>query len=141
MLLHFPGGLTPNPSDVKGQIDFRNVTFSYPTRKESHILSGLNLSVPAGSVTAVVGASGSGKSTLSSLLMRFYDPNQGKEFCKVKGSRSFQWSYKIAQSFEDISGCIFFQIYNTILSSLHVVGKGLKKSFKKGGRLQVDACL
>lgn len=67
----------PNPSDLKGQIDFRNVTFSYPTRRESNILSGLNLNMPAGTVTAVVGASGSGKSTLSSLLLRFYDPNQG----------------------------------------------------------------
>jgi len=67
----------PSASEVKGQIDFNNVTFSYPTRKDSQILSGMNLSMPAGSMTAVVGSSGSGKSTIASLLMRFYDPNQG----------------------------------------------------------------
>ena len=69
----------PSASEVKGQIDFNNVTFSYPTRKDSQILSGMNLSMPAGSMTAVVGSSGSGKSTIASLLMRFYDPNQGMQ--------------------------------------------------------------
>ena len=69
----------PSASEVKGQIDFTNVTFSYPTRKDSQILSGMNLSMPAGSMTAVVGSSGSGKSTIASLLMRFYDPNQGMQ--------------------------------------------------------------
>lgn len=62
---------------IKGLVEFRDVTFSYPTRAESKILTGLNLSMPAGTVTALVGASGSGKSTIGCLLMRFYDPNQG----------------------------------------------------------------
>ena len=79
MYLYFSGGLMPSASEVKGQIDFNNVTFSYPTRKDSQILSGMNLSMPAGSMTAVVGSSGSGKSTIASLLMRFYDPNQGMQ--------------------------------------------------------------
>ena len=42
------------------------------------IFQGLNLDVPAGSITAVVGPSGSGKSTLGSLLLRLYDPEQGQ---------------------------------------------------------------
>ena len=79
MYLYSSGGLMPSASEVKGQIDFNNVTFSYPTRKDSQILSGMNLSMPAGSMTAVVGSSGSGKSTIASLLMRFYDPNQGMQ--------------------------------------------------------------
>lgn len=41
------------------------------------IFSGLELEIPAGSITAVVGPSGSGKSTLGSLLLRLYDPNKG----------------------------------------------------------------
>lgn len=42
------------------------------------IFSGLDLEIPAGKITAVVGPSGSGKSTLGSLLLRLYDPNQGQ---------------------------------------------------------------
>lgn len=42
------------------------------------IFNGLDLEVPAGSITAVVGPSGSGKSTLGSLLLRLYDPDYGQ---------------------------------------------------------------
>lgn len=44
------------------------------------VFSGLSLEAPASSVTAIVGASGSGKSTLASLLLRYYDPDQGNEY-------------------------------------------------------------
>jgi len=71
------GGSKPI-SGVQGNIQFNNVSFSYPARPEVDIFSNLNLSIPAGSVTAVVGSSGSGKSTLGSLLLRFYDPSNGK---------------------------------------------------------------
>lgn len=76
LYINFPGGLIPR-SHVDGLIEFRNIDFNYPTREEAMILSGLNLTMPAGTVTAVVGSSGSGKSTLGSLLLRFYDPNSG----------------------------------------------------------------
>uniref|UniRef100_A0AAQ5XA56 ATP-binding cassette, sub-family B (MDR/TAP), member 10 n=1 Tax=Amphiprion ocellaris TaxID=80972 RepID=A0AAQ5XA56_AMPOC len=62
---------------LKGQLEFCDVTFSYPTRKEAPIFQNLSLSVPAGTIMAVVGPSGSGKSTLVSLLLRLYDPNAG----------------------------------------------------------------
>lgn len=66
------------PADqLRGRLEFSDVTFSYPTRKEAPIFSNLNLLVPAGSVMAVVGSSGSGKSTLVSLLLRLYDPDAG----------------------------------------------------------------
>ena len=61
-----------------GDISFDNVSFVYPSRPDAQIFSNLNLHIPSGSVTAVVGPSGSGKSTVGGLLMRFYDPNQGK---------------------------------------------------------------
>lgn len=60
-----------------GDVEFRDVHFYYPTRQEVLLFNGLNLAVPNGSVTAVVGSSGSGKSTLAALLMRFYDPSGG----------------------------------------------------------------
>lgn len=63
---------------VKGEIEFREVDFSYPTRPDSPILKGFNLKVQAGKTVGLVGASGSGKSTVVSLLERFYDPANGK---------------------------------------------------------------
>ena len=66
------------PEQLRGQLEFQNVTFSYPTRKDAPIFQDLTLSVPAGTVMAVVGPSGSGKSTLVSLLLRLYDPDSGR---------------------------------------------------------------
>ena len=66
------------PEQLRGQLEFQNVTFSYPTRTDAPILQDLTLSVPAGTVMAVVGPSGSGKSTLVSLLLRLYDPDSGR---------------------------------------------------------------
>lgn len=62
---------------LKGQLEFCDVSFAYPTRKETPIFQNLSVSVPAGSIMAVVGSSGSGKSTLVSLLLRLYDPDAG----------------------------------------------------------------
>ncbi|XP_052469054.1 ATP-binding cassette sub-family B member 10, mitochondrial [Carassius gibelio] len=70
-------GLVLKPEQLKGELEFCNVCFAYPTRKDSPIFQNLNLYVPAGSVMAVVGSSGSGKSTLVSLLLRLYDPDSG----------------------------------------------------------------
>jgi len=70
------GGLIPS-STPTGDIQFNNVTFSYPTRPDVPILKCLNLSVPPNTVVAVVGGSGSGKSTLGSLLLRLYEPDSG----------------------------------------------------------------
>lgn len=72
------GGLRPDIHDLNRGILFNNIHFSYPSRSDMPIFHGLNLEVPAGSVTAVVGPSGSGKSTLGSLLLRLYDPDQGQ---------------------------------------------------------------
>ncbi|XP_073729740.1 uncharacterized protein abcb10 [Misgurnus anguillicaudatus] len=70
-------GLVLRPEQLKGELEFRNVSFAYPTRKDASIFQNLSLHVPAGSVMAVVGPSGSGKSTLVSLLLRLYDPDSG----------------------------------------------------------------
>ncbi|MEQ2251468.1 ATP-binding cassette sub- B member 10, mitochondrial [Ilyodon furcidens] len=66
-----------SPDQLKGQLDFCNVSFAYPTRREAPIFQNLNLLIPAGTVMAVVGPSGSGKSSLVSLLLRLYDPDTG----------------------------------------------------------------
>lgn len=58
-------------------IHFENVSFSYPDH-ESLVLNQINLWIPKGKMTALVGASGAGKSTIADLLPRFYDPTEGR---------------------------------------------------------------
>uniref|UniRef100_A0A8C4NZR3 ATP-binding cassette, sub-family B (MDR/TAP), member 11a n=1 Tax=Dicentrarchus labrax TaxID=13489 RepID=A0A8C4NZR3_DICLA len=62
---------------VKGDIEFHNVTFFYPSRPEVKILNDLSMQIKAGETTAFVGPSGSGKSTTIQLIQRFYDPKGG----------------------------------------------------------------
>lgn len=64
----------------KGEIVFKDVTFSYPTRPGNVIFNDLNLHIPAGSNVCVVGPSGRGKSTIALLLQRFYNPTSGQIF-------------------------------------------------------------
>ncbi|KAI7795493.1 putative bile salt export pump, partial [Triplophysa rosa] len=62
---------------VKGDLEFHNVTFHYPSRPEVKILDQLSLQVKSGETTAFVGPSGAGKSTTIQLIQRFYDPREG----------------------------------------------------------------
>jgi ATP-binding cassette subfamily B protein len=62
--------------EVDGEICFEDVTFSYPQRQP--ILDSFALEIPAGTTVGIVGATGSGKTTLINLLLRFYDPQQGR---------------------------------------------------------------
>ncbi|XP_028674145.1 ATP-dependent translocase ABCB1 isoform X2 [Erpetoichthys calabaricus] len=66
------------PDQIKGDIEFKNIHFSYPTRPDVKILQGLNLKVQSGTTIALVGSSGCGKSTTIQLLQRFYDPLGGE---------------------------------------------------------------
>ncbi|KAM7177249.1 ATP-dependent translocase ABCB1-like [Macrochelys suwanniensis] len=66
------------PDKLKGEIEFKNINFSYPSRPDVKILKGLNLKVQSGKTIALVGSSGCGKSTTIQLLQRFYDPVQGE---------------------------------------------------------------
>ncbi|GAA6220103.1 ATP-binding cassette sub-family B member 10, mitochondrial [Lates japonicus] len=70
-------GLELPVDQLKGRLEFSNVSFAYPTRKEAPIFQNLSLLVPAGTIVAVVGSSGSGKSSLVSLLLRLYDTDAG----------------------------------------------------------------
>ncbi|OAL30045.1 hypothetical protein AYO20_08949 [Fonsecaea nubica] len=62
---------------VEGTIELRNVKHIYPSRAEVVVMEDINLVIPAGKTTALVGASGSGKSTIVGLVERFYDPVGG----------------------------------------------------------------
>lgn len=63
---------------VRGEIEFNDVSFAYPTRPDEPVLDGVSLAIRPGERVAIVGASGTGKSTLFALLARFYDPTSGK---------------------------------------------------------------
>ncbi|XP_052083244.1 ATP-dependent translocase ABCB1-like isoform X2 [Mytilus californianus] len=63
---------------VDGLIQFKEVSFCYPTRPEVKVLKGVNMKVEPGQTVALVGQSGCGKSTVISLLQRFYDPESGE---------------------------------------------------------------
>lgn len=63
--------------NFQGKVAFNNVSFSYPQRKEIQVLNGITFNCEAGHTTALVGSSGAGKSTISSLLLNFYDIEEG----------------------------------------------------------------
>jgi len=69
---------TTLPGTQRGEVLFDGVTFSYPTRPEARALDGVSFSVAPGERVAIVGPSGAGKSTIFHLLLRFYDPQQGR---------------------------------------------------------------
>lgn len=66
-------------SSVQGNIEFKNVEFSYPSRPDVLIFRDFSLTIPASKTVAIVGGSGSGKSTVVSLIERFYDPSKGEK--------------------------------------------------------------
>ncbi|KIV76851.1 hypothetical protein PV11_08706 [Exophiala sideris] len=63
---------------VEGTVELRHVKHIYPSRAEVVVMDDVNLVIPAGKTTALVGASGSGKSTIVGLVERFYDPVGGQ---------------------------------------------------------------
>ncbi|KAJ4867872.1 ABC transporter B family member 9 [Raphanus sativus] len=63
--------------NVKGDIEFRHVSFRYPMRPDVQIFRDLCLNIPSGKTVALVGESGSGKSTVISMIERFYNPDSG----------------------------------------------------------------
>lgn len=83
LLEETPEAINANPrtspiEKIKGTVSFKNVAFSYPSRKEVEVLKDVNFNAEFGQKIAIVGPSGAGKSTISSLLLRFYDITSGE---------------------------------------------------------------
>uniref|UniRef100_A0A3B5MPP8 ATP-binding cassette, sub-family B (MDR/TAP), member 11a n=1 Tax=Xiphophorus couchianus TaxID=32473 RepID=A0A3B5MPP8_9TELE len=78
---------------VKGDLEFHNITFFYPSRPDVKILDNLNMQIKAGETTAFVGPSGSGKSTTIQLIQRFYDAEEGTVYLDGHDIRTLniQW--------------------------------------------------
>jgi ABC transporter fused permease/ATP-binding protein len=78
----------PHPR-LQGCVEFQNVAFSYPSRKDVTVLKNVSLTARAGERIALVGPSGAGKSTMVSLLLRFYDPDGGHILIDGKDARDY----------------------------------------------------
>lgn len=79
---------------MHGEIEFKEVYFSYPSRVDTPVLEGFNLKIRAGNSVGLVGGSGSGKSTVISMLERFYDPIKGQilvDGCRIKHLKLKWW--------------------------------------------------
>jgi ATP-binding cassette subfamily B protein len=76
--LEDPVNPVPLPARAAGEIRFEGVTFRYPARPETAALADLTFTVRPGETVALVGPSGAGKSTIFQLLMRFFDPDDGR---------------------------------------------------------------
>ncbi|XP_076263944.1 multi drug resistance 50 [Rhynchophorus ferrugineus] len=74
--VHDRKGVLPK-LQANGNIEYSEIDFYYPTRKNTQVLKGLDLSIYHGKTVALVGASGCGKSTIIQLIERFYDPSSG----------------------------------------------------------------
>jgi ATP-binding cassette subfamily B protein len=83
----------PPPSTLprlRGDVSFKNVSFTYPSRAEIEVLHTINLAAVSGQKIALVGPSGAGKSTLISLLLRLYDPTAGSLLIDGRDARDYQ---------------------------------------------------
>ncbi|NQY08242.1 MAG: ABC transporter ATP-binding protein [Flavobacteriales bacterium] len=76
-------------NSIQGNIKFAGVSFRYPSRTEIKVMDNVSFEISQGQQVAIVGPSGSGKSTLISLLMRFYDPNEGSILIDDKSTNSY----------------------------------------------------
>ncbi|XP_065875017.1 ABC transporter B family member 15-like [Euphorbia lathyris] len=91
--INFEDGKGKILAHFRGEIQFKDVEFSYPSRPDTPVLQGFNLKVQDGKTVGLVGGSGSGKSTIISLLERFYDPISGSIYldgCRINRLQ-LQW--------------------------------------------------
>ncbi len=77
---------------LKGDIEFKNVSFSYPTRNDFEVLKDISFKIKPGEKIALVGPSGSGKSTIINLLMRFYPVSSGDILVDQSNNQSYNLS-------------------------------------------------
>jgi len=78
--------------ELKGNVRFDHVGFSYPSRKDITVLKDLSLAASNGEQVAIVGPSGAGKSTIASLLLHFYEPDHGTIYFDERSAKEFPLS-------------------------------------------------
>ena len=118
--IEFPQPLK-NPQEIT--INFENVSFAYPSRKDFSVLKNFNLEIKKGEKIAIVGSSGSGKSTILQLLLRFYDVNSGSILLNKTDIKNLSFQ-NLRQNFSYISqDCFIFS--GTIFENIAYVDKSI----------------
>lgn len=79
-----------NKADLKGKIELKSLSFSYPSRKDITVLKGINLEIDPGKKIALVGPSGAGKSTIIQLILGYYKDYQGEILFDNQNQNVFQ---------------------------------------------------
>ncbi len=129
------GGEKETLVTAQGNISFNNVSFSYD--QNIPVLKDIEINIPAGSKTAIVGRSGSGKTTLASLLVGFYQPAEGELVVDgiTLNERTISWVRKhMAVCFQDT-----FLFNDTIEENLRIIKpKACKSEIEKAVNI---ACL
>jgi ATP-binding cassette subfamily B protein len=95
----------PVPERLEEGIEVEGLSFRYPGT-EKDVLSGVNLTIPAGSTVAIVGENGAGKTTLVKLLCRFYEPKEGRILVDGVDLRRFdveEWRARLSAAFQDFA--------------------------------------
>lgn len=82
----------PNAIKIEGNLSFKNVTFSYPSRRDISVLKDISFYVEKGKLLAFVGPSGAGKSTIAALIFRFYNPTEGEISIDGKNIKEYHLS-------------------------------------------------
>lgn len=82
------GGFEGN-TDIKGKVEFRNVSFAYPGMKDEKVIDNVSLIINPGETLAILGSTGCGKSSLVNLIPRFYDATEGQVLVDDVDVRSF----------------------------------------------------
>ncbi|EHJ00155.1 Xenobiotic-transporting ATPase [Clostridium sp. DL-VIII] len=121
-----------NPAKVKGDIIFKNVSFSY---NNLEVLHDINLNIPAGSSVAIMGTTGCGKSTLISLIGRYYDVTKGEIL--VDNVNVKDWNLETLRSYISIVFQDTFLFSDTIKNNIDF---GSNKSEKELVKAVKDSC-
>ena len=104
----YAGG-RPAPAALTGSIEFDNVSFRYPGT-DTWVLRGVSVTLPAGSVLAVVGENGAGKTTLVKLLTRMYEPTEGRilvDGVNLADIDIASWRQRLSAAFQDFAKLLF----------------------------------
>ncbi|GBB85298.1 hypothetical protein RclHR1_11860005 [Rhizophagus clarus] len=109
-------GKTLPSSELEGHIEFKNVSFNYPTRPDVQVLKNFTLKIEPNKTVALVGSSGSGKSTIIGLLERFYDPIEGEIL--IDGVPIKEWNLKTLRGFIGLVGQEPVLFQNTIRQNI-----------------------
>ncbi|KAM8960739.1 ABC-type oligopeptide transporter ABCB9 [Pelodytes ibericus] len=81
------------PDHLEGTVEFRNITFAYPTRPATQVLKNMSFSLQPGKVTALVGPSGSGKSSCVNILENFYPTQDGEVLLDGQSIKMYDHKY------------------------------------------------